>query len=181
MLCERCNKKKATVFYRENINGRVRALRLCGDCTEALEAAGELEDMSAAMTGFASPFCRIDDRLYATPFRLLPRKSAGRTGSAPTDACPLCGATAAEIASTGKVGCARCYEVFGDVLAGAIHATHGQSTHAGRTSAGHRARKEKAERLARLKDQLKEAIASEQYETAVSLRDEIRALEAEIR
>ena len=39
MLCEKCNKKKVTVFYRESINGRNRALRLCNECTDALEQA----------------------------------------------------------------------------------------------------------------------------------------------
>jgi protein-arginine kinase activator protein McsA len=37
---------------------------------------------------------------------------------------------------------------------------------------------EKLERLSGLKKQLKEAVAGEKFELAVSLRDEIRALEA---
>ena len=66
MQCERCNKKKATVFYRENINGRVKALRLCGDCVEVLEQAGELEDMGTVLSGVPSPLLVSED---ASPVR----------------------------------------------------------------------------------------------------------------
>ena len=42
MQCQRCSKKKATVFYRESVNGRVKTLRLCGECAEVLEQAGDI-------------------------------------------------------------------------------------------------------------------------------------------
>lgn len=174
MLCERCNKKKATVFYRENISGRVRVLRLCGECTEILEAAGELEDISAAIAGFASPFFRGEEGGILLPFPSLwggtPRSGGGK--------CPLCGITFGEISSTGKVGCAMCYDTFSEALAGVVRVTHGKAVHTGRASAGARARKERAERLANLKRELKEAVSSEQFETAATLRDEIRRMEA---
>ncbi len=179
MVCERCNKKKATVFYRENISGRVRALRLCADCTEILEAAGELEDISAAIAGFTSPFFRIEETGIALPLRVSESNTA-RTGTAVSGKCPLCGVSAGEIASTGRVGCARCYEVFDDLLGGAIRAMHGKVVHTGRVSAGFRERQERVERLSRLKRRLKEAVAAEQFETAVGLRDEIRGLEADM-
>lgn len=175
MQCERCNKRKATVFYRENIGGRVKALRLCAECAEHLEQAGELEDMSTAISGFLSPLALTDDGVFALPFHPTlqsPARSARK--------CPLCGATLTEIAAEGRVGCASCYDFFSDELSGAIRSAHGRSEHTGRVSAGHRARKEKAERLAGLRKQLKEAIATERFEAAVDLRDAIRALEAEL-
>ena len=62
MQCQRCNKKKATVFYRENVSGRVKAMRLCGDCAEVLEQAGELEDMGTVLSGTPSPLLEPGER-----------------------------------------------------------------------------------------------------------------------
>ena len=175
MQCERCNKRKAAVFYRENISGRIRALHLCSECAEHLEEAGELEDICTAISGFLSPFSLNDDGVFTLPFQPIlqsPTRSARK--------CPHCGATLTEIAAEGRVGCASCYDFFSDELSGTIRSTHGRSEHTGRVSAGHRARKEKAERLAGLRKQLKEAIATERFEAAVDLRDAIRALETEL-
>ena len=44
MLCEKCKKNEATNFYHENVNGRIRTMRLCGDCAKALEETGELTE-----------------------------------------------------------------------------------------------------------------------------------------
>lgn len=177
MLCERCNKKKATVFYRESVGGRVRALRLCGECAEALEQAGELEDISAAVAGFISPFFLSDDSVFPLPFQGLSQGSGRGTVSCK---CPTCGATVSDIASSGRVGCAACYTVFSGELSGAIRSAHGKAEHTGRVSAGYRARMEKTERLTELKKQLRESVTREDYESAAGLRDQIRALEAEL-
>lgn len=177
MICERCNKKKATVFYRENIGGRIKALRLCGECAEILEQAGELEDISAAVAGFVSPFFITDDGTYALPFS-LPDGSGAKSGG--TRRCGVCGATLADMAKSGRVGCANCYGAFAEDLEFTIRSAHGRAEHTGRTSAGYRLRMEKAERLTGLKKRLKEAISDERYEAAAGLRDQIRALEAEL-
>ena len=176
MLCERCNKKKATVFYRENIGGRIKALRLCGECAEIMEQAGELEDISATVAGWISPFYLVDD-LFNLPFHSFGQTvSSAATVAAST--CPQCSSSMEDIARTGKVGCAACYTAFAKELTDFIRASHGNVTHTGRVSAGYRARMEKLERLSGLKKQLKEAIAGEKFELAVGLRDEIRELEA---
>lgn len=176
MLCERCNKKKATVFYRENIGGHLKALRLCGECVEIMEQAGELEDISSTVAGWITPFYLMDD-LFDLPFHSLGQTiSSAEAVEAPT--CPLCRASLEDIARTGKVGCSACYTAFAKELSGFIRAAHGNVAHTGRVSAGYRARMEKLERLSGLKKQLKEAVAGEKFELAVGLRDEIRALEA---
>ena len=174
MQCERCNKKKATVFYRENIGGRVKALRLCGECAEALEQAGELEDMSIPLSGLLSPLLRGEEGFLSLPFH-------GIAPSAPrgtVQKCPLCGADYAELAAVGKVGCPACYTVFSEELSEVVRAIHGHSEHRGKLSAGYRAKRERLSRLEILRGQLKKAVEAEEYERAAGLRDEIRNLEA---
>lgn len=174
MQCERCNKKKATVFYRENIGGKIRALRLCGECAELLERAGELEDMSTALSGVFSPLLREDEGVCFPPFGVapspVPRNAACK--------CPACGALLSEIAATGRVGCAACYTAFEAELRDLLIGIHGRVFHRGRVSAGYRARKERLERMEDLRQQLRIAVEAEEYERAAGLRDEIRGLEA---
>ena len=176
MICERCSKKKVAVLYRESAGGRVRAMRLCAECAEAMEQAGELEEISAAVAGCISPQFLSDEGSFLLPFHGL---ATADGGSSPRS-CAVCGATMEDISAAGKVGCATCYTIFGRELAGVIRSTHGRAEHAGRVSAGYRARLEKTERLAGLKKQLKDAVTQENYESAAGLRDTIRALEAEL-
>ena len=41
MLCERCKKNTATVFYEENINGESRSYSLCSECASELKKSGK--------------------------------------------------------------------------------------------------------------------------------------------
>ena len=43
MLCEKCKKNEASVFYRENINGKERKYSLCPECAAELEKNGEIK------------------------------------------------------------------------------------------------------------------------------------------
>lgn len=126
MICERCNKKKATVIYRENVNGRVRVLRLCGECTEIFEQAGELEDVSSAVGGFPLLGHVFYESGSILPFCGISKSSAETAGGC---RCPRCDSTVDDIVTTGKVGCADCYTVFSRELADMLRTTHGGVGH----------------------------------------------------
>jgi protein arginine kinase activator len=175
MQCERCNKKKATVFYRESLNGRVKSLRLCGDCADYLERAGELEDMSIPLLGFRCAPWGTEEGIGNLPFRRICAQPTHGT----VKKCPLCGALFGEIAEAGLLGCPNCYTAFSEELNHVIRSTHGPLAHRGRISAGQRARMERTARLESLRRKLADAVAAEEYEAAATLRDEIRRLEAE--
>lgn len=179
MLCERCNKKKIAVLFRENVNGNIRSMQLCHDCADVLGGARELEHIGLEVAGFVSPFSQNDE--IDIPLSVyFPPVQTSRSSSEDPEKCRGCGMTREEIAKAGKVGCATCYTVYADELTEAIHSVHGTTEHKGRCSAGHRARAQKMERVATLRKRLKEAISTEQYENAAQLRDQIRALEAEL-
>lgn len=174
MQCQRCNKKKATVYYRESLGGYSKALRLCGDCAEILERAGELEEMSTPLSGIRAPFLYGDGESFPLPLR--PSSPCGGT-STPT--CSRCGTAFSDLSESGRVGCALCYTVFAEELADTVRAALGQGEHRGRVSAGFRAGRERLARLAALREDLKAAVGAEEFERAAALRDEIRKLEAE--
>ena len=171
MQCQRCNKKKATVFYRENLNGRVKAMRLCADCTEVLEQAGELEDMGTVLSGVPSPLSGAEEGVWPLPLSVGGAESTAKS-------CPVCAGIFTQLAERGRLGCPVCYTAFASELALPLRTLHGRAVHVGRVSAGYRARKETERRLADLRERLRAVVAAEEYERAAALRDEIRGLEA---
>ena len=64
MLCEKCKKRTATVFYNENLNGKVRSYSLCGECAAKLHEKGDIGDITSMLGSFADPFCDLHDNLF---------------------------------------------------------------------------------------------------------------------
>lgn len=174
MLCEKCKKRTATVFYNENINGKTRAYSLCGECAAKLREKGDLQDITSMIGSFADPFSALHDDLFGGFFGMPTMKSVSAAKK-----CNGCGCAYSDIAETGKVGCPACYETFRDELSRMIQSVHGTTTHTGSVPARHRAKQARAEELKRLKKELQEAVQKEDYERAATLRDEVRKLQSE--
>ena len=173
MLCEKCKKRTATVFYNENINGKKRADSLCGECASQLRERGEMQDITSMVGSFADPFSELHDSLFGGFFGIPMAKTVSAEKK-----CDTCGCSFTEISKSGRVGCPDCYTTFADELSRLIASIHGTTSHTGSVPSRHRAKQERTERLNALKKQLSTAIAGEDYESAAKLRDEIRALEA---
>ena len=156
MKCERCP-NEASFFYNETVNGKSGSLALCADC--------------AAKAGFftAGAAKSLENDLYSVLFQKKQFPTA--------KACPACGATWAMIAESGAVGCPDCYNAFREELALSIRRMHGNTRHVGRAPARLKAKREKADRVAELRAELKAAIETENFEQAAKLRDAIRAAE----
>ncbi|MCA8942569.1 MAG: UvrB/UvrC motif-containing protein [Planctomycetes bacterium] len=93
----------------------------------------------------------------------------------PTDiACPGCGMSLAEFRMRGRLGCARCYEVFRIALMPLLERVHDATCHRGRFP-GRISAELPAPGLdvTELRNRLEDAIAAEQYEEAARLRDEL--------
>ncbi len=172
MLCEKCKKRTATVFYNENMNGKTRSFSLCGECAAKLREKGDLQDITSMLDSFADPFSELHENLFHGFFG-VPTQKAGSAGKK----CPSCGSAYQEIASNGKVGCPICYEAFREELSRLIGSIHGTTSHQGRIPSRHRARKERDKLLKEKKQALAEAVEKEDYERAALLRDEVRKLE----
>lgn len=88
--------------------------------------------------------------------------------------CPSCGFTQADFKKTGRLGCAKCYDVFAEGLGALLKGMHKGIQHRGKVPpALRRVAAQKAE-MSRLEADLKAAITREDFETAATLRDEIR-------
>ena len=170
MLCEKCKKRTATVFYNENVNGKMRAFSLCGECAAALREQGELQDITSMVGSFADPFSELQDNLFGGFFGV----SNALGASVDKKRCPKCSSTYAEIAHVGRVGCPECYTVFADELSRTIRSMHGTTSHTGSVPARQRARQEREEQIKKLREQMQDAIKKEDFERAATIRDEIR-------
>lgn len=157
MLCQKCGKKQAAFYYKQNINGKVNEIALCSDCADSMGYSYNMFTNDMGMNLFGS--------LFGTPSRKNELYSP--------KVCTLCGSTFQDFIKNGKVGCSKCYEIFKDELAPTITSIHGKARHIGRAPKEHRAKFEKANKIEDLKKQLKEAIRNEDFEKAAKLRDEI--------
>ena len=80
--------------------------------------------------------------------------------------------------ATGRWGCARCYTTFEPSMRELLRRVHGNSRHAGETYLPPQpALDERATILGELRERLRRAIESEQFEVAADLRDKIRVME----
>lgn len=95
-------------------------------------------------------------------------------------ACEQCGMTYAEFQKCGMLGCAGCYKTFKAPLDALLQRVHGNTQHAGRIPGSVRSGVSIRMNIDRLKQRLQKAIAEEEYEQAVKLRDSIRALNAQL-
>ena len=188
MLCEKCGKNEATYYYHENVNGRVRTLRLCGSCAEAMEKADELPKLRRdRLFGEYDSF--FDDPFFSAPVKAMNGILSGIFGDRALNSgaqkerkdgkvCPGCGSTLRDIATRGTA-CPRCFETFAEELAPSVSRTHGRAAHTGRVPARFRDRIERRRKIEALTEQQREAIRDEDFERAAGIRDELKKLRAE--
>jgi protein arginine kinase activator len=92
--------------------------------------------------------------------------------------CPTCGIKYMEFRADGRFGCPADYEVFRTGLVSILERIHRATRHVGKTPRRRGARPATAAELLDLRQQLRRAVESEQYELAAHLRDTIRQKEA---
>jgi protein arginine kinase activator len=92
-------------------------------------------------------------------------------------ACPACGFTLEDLKRVRRFGCAACYETFREEVQAMLRGLHKGTCHVGRVPSGQMERHQRNQRLELLRSRLDQAIASENYEEAAGLRDEIREIE----
>lgn len=161
MICSQCQERDAVVHLTQIVANAVTQVHLCEKC-----AAERGIETSASL-----PSHPLGEFLQA-----VQQHAQQMPGDAAR--CSYCGTSLREFRASGRLGCARCYVAFEQSLRDLLRRVHGSAAHAGR---GYAAAAEPAlERdatLADLKGRLAEAIRTEEFELAASLRDQIRTLE----
>jgi protein arginine kinase activator len=92
--------------------------------------------------------------------------------------CARCGGTFQDFRETGRLGCSDCYRTFESPLRDLLRRLHGSTHHLGeryaeRDPAAAQAREQAAE----LREQLRLAVETENFELAAEIRDRLRVVE----
>ncbi len=159
MLCSRCEKNEASVYYKQLVNNQVSETHVCLKCAQALESAelstgSPIFDLLSALGGASADIAR----------RRTPR-------------CAACGTAYSQFKKTGFLGCPECYRAFAEPLREVLKRIHGAVRHQGKIPAGADAEL-KSQRAAQLKGELDRAVREERYEQAAEIRNRMKELEA---
>ena len=160
MICELCKKRTATVHLTDLMSGDKLEKHLCEKC--------------AKQEG-------VEEESHA-PFEKLLTSFVMASASAQEAAqitCDECGMTYAEFRTSGLLGCQHDYTAFESVLQTLLERAHGGATHhIGKVPKGTAPSDRRQVDLLRLRQELADAVKSEDYERAAALRDSIKGLEA---
>jgi protein arginine kinase activator len=93
--------------------------------------------------------------------------------------CPICQITFLEFRNSGRLGCPYDYEVFRDELMPLLENIQGETRHSGKVPRRAPRNTQQQTTLIQLRNELKRAVAAEDYESAARLRDQIKGIELE--
>ncbi len=145
------------------VNNKKTVLNLCRDCAE-----------KRGMT--ANPLVQVPFPLAEILSSMMgeaPERKKGRGGEA---RCPGCGFTFAEFSKMGRFGCGQCYRAFQPQVSDLLRRIHGSARHIGRKPSPVPEKDTVLIEEKRLEDELKRAIAAEDFEKAARLRDRIKMI-----
>jgi protein arginine kinase activator len=159
MKCDLCE-KEAVVHLTQVVNGEMKEVHLCEE-----HAVAQGIDLNSPIS--------ITDILMGLSG---PQKNIASELSL---ACPRCGLAREEFRKTGRLGCPDCYKTFMAELTMAIKAMHQSGQHLGKIPAREGVQTRMKSKVARLQKDLEAAVAREDFETAATLRDQIKTCRAE--
>lgn len=159
MQCCVCKEKPATVHLTQIVGDKMQKLDLCEDCAKA--------------KGINDPtsFAMADLMLGLGASQELDTSAIGMELK-----CPRCGFSQADFKKSGRLGCPECYQTFAEGLSGLLKSMHKGTRHVGKAPEALRKTRETGDRLKLLQKKLNKAIETEDFETAATLRDEIKAM-----
>lgn len=158
MLCQVCGKKEATVHLTQMLNNEVRKMHLCEQCAEA---GGIDVNVPASMTNF-----------------LLGLGAPRQARAEPADrVCPQCEMHFSDFKKASLLGCQNCYAAFAEELEPLLNGMQKGARHVGKKPVHHAGAVNVPPSSASLKKALDEAVASENYEQAARIRDQIHEAE----
>lgn len=160
MLCDHCAEREAVVNVTKVVENTVTQEHLCEQCA----AAQGIE------TSTSLPKHPLAGVLEAAQTHSAITSDAAR--------CAYCGTSQKDFRTSGRLGCAHCYGAFAESLRELLRRVHGNARHVGRRHAPRDpAAADRAGSLALLRERLRQAVEREEFESAATLRDEIRGLE----
>lgn len=161
--CENCT-NPCTVHLTQIINGTVEKVDMCDSCPHAAQMKDPME------------FGLMEKLLGIAMQKGMPGSVPGH---APQLTCENCGYPESEFKKTGRLGCAKCYDVFVTHKMDLLKKIQDAVLHKGKIPQ-HQNTPSSRVLLSELNKNLQMFIDSEEYEKAAETRDEIKRLKDEI-
>ncbi|AIQ65762.1 excinuclease ABC subunit B [compost metagenome] len=171
MVCQECGARPATLHFTKIVNGEKTEFHICEHC------AREKGELIPGTSGGFSIHSLLSGLLD------LEGASKGKTAAASTVQdvrCEECGMTYGQFSKLGRFGCSSCYKYFDKGLDPLFKRVHGSTAHVGKVPRRAGVQIQVRRQIDELKENMQQAIAQEEFETAAELRDQIRKLEKEI-
>ena len=169
MMCDECGVRPATIHLTTFVGGEKQEKNLCATCLTKYKMqlpAIDIADLAGILGGF------IGKALNA-------KKEEPDSGF--EGACETCGMDYKEFKRKGMLGCSDCYKAFREPIEEMFIRMHGNAQHAGRVPGGVNSSVSLKLQIEKLKAKLLKAVSDEEYEKAAFLRDQIRALNQELK
>jgi protein arginine kinase activator len=162
MSCDQCREREAVIHLTQIVNDQVTTLHLCERC--------------AAENGVESPASVTKTPLGT--FLAAMGKEAEAPAPKTADTCSRCGGSLQDFRESGRLGCPECWRAFETPLRDLLRRLHGSTHHVGERYADQPgAAGEPKVEVADLRERLRVAVESENFELAAELRDRLRVLE----
>jgi protein arginine kinase activator len=156
--CDKCE-KQATIHLTDIVDGMKNEVHLCQDC-----AAAEGLTVKASV-----PLSQLLEE-FVLQKSDQPVQSEAK--------CDVCGLSFSEFRQKGLLGCPNDYDAFSKLLEPLLErAQEGATQHVGKVPTKSGVNQKKQNAVLRLRSSLRAAIATEDYEKAAALRDQIKELE----
>ena len=176
MNCELCGQNKAIIHIQEVVSGQKKSAHFCGDCAGHKKVNLPLpkgEGLAEYIFDLSLP---------------LGNKSKVDPPSQFFE-CETCNTTSEDFNETGRLGCPNCYETFKEILTELLPFMHRGSEHLGKEVKVKKVKKPSSQfdsrvrsiqgqfqELSLMKESLKEAVETENFEMAAILRDKLSHL-----
>jgi protein arginine kinase activator len=153
MICEECKKRNATVYINQSIGDKVKTSVLCAECAEKSRSDGRGDDPAQSSSE--------DKHIKKNQIQ-----------------CPDCHCTVSsfEASKNLTLGCPECYKVFSDNISRRLRFLRGRLVYCGRVPLRQRQAAKKAEYLEKLRAEMAQAVSSEDFERALTLREMIKSV-----
>jgi len=168
MVCEECG-RPATVHVTTIAGGQRQDHHLCESCAREKGELEFLPDTQKALETWIASLAGLAGQSQS---------ALGRT-AVPDLTCPNCGQTFREFAQTSLLGCPECYKAMATGLNTVIAHVQGTGQYGGKLPTKLEGSVRRDKDIRRLREELERHVASEEYEEAARVRDQLRALERE--
>ncbi len=162
MKCEICGIREAVIHIEQIIGYEKVELHICEECARERGITTSGDKIEFSISNLIMGLVDVKD--------VHPRKSTRKV-------CPNCGTSFENFKKTGKLGCTECYVTFEREIRSILRKMYGKTQHVGKFPKQLKRYKTFLIDLEKLKEDLKKAIKSENYEKAAILRDRIAEIQ----